>query len=53
MGLTHPSHRRYEWAAKYLLQVPLKEIAGADAEASTVGVGSKKNRAIAGRPIKK
>jgi len=29
--------RRYEWAAKYLLKVPLKEIAGADEDASTVG----------------
>jgi hypothetical protein len=29
--------RRYEWAARYLLRVPLKEIAGADADAATVG----------------
>lgn len=29
--------RRHEWAAKYLLGVRLKEIAGADADVSTVG----------------
>lgn len=36
-GNNTPIERRYEWAAKYLIKVPLKEIAGADAEASTVG----------------
>jgi hypothetical protein len=29
--------RRYEWAAKYLVKMPLKEIAGSDADATTVG----------------
>jgi hypothetical protein len=37
--------RRYEWAAKYLLNVPLKEIAGEDADATTVGTGCQSNRA--------
>ena len=36
-GANTPLERRYEWAAKYLLGVPLKEIAGADADPSTVG----------------
>jgi hypothetical protein len=36
-GGNTPIDRRYEWAAKYLLKVPLKEIAGADADATTVG----------------
>ena len=36
-GENTPIKRRYEWAARYLVKVPLKEIAGADADASTVG----------------
>ena len=36
-GANTPIDRRYEWAAKYLGRVPLKEIAGADAAVSTVG----------------
>ena len=36
-GDNTPINKRYEWAAKYLIKVPLKEIAGADADASTVG----------------
>jgi len=34
-GQNTPLKRRYEWAAKYLLKVPIKEIAGADT--STAG----------------
>lgn len=33
-GGNTPMDRRYEWAARYLLKVPLKEIAGADADAT-------------------
>jgi hypothetical protein len=36
-GDNTPIDRRYEWAAKYLARVPLKEIAGEDADASTAG----------------
>jgi hypothetical protein len=36
-GSNTPIDRRHEWAAKYLAGVPLKEIASADADASTVG----------------
>jgi len=36
-GANTPIDRRYEWAAKRLVKVPLKEIAGADADATTVG----------------
>jgi hypothetical protein len=36
-GGNTPFDLRYEWAAKYLVKVPLKEIAGADADATTVG----------------
>jgi hypothetical protein len=36
-GDNTPLNRRYEWAAKYLLKIPLKEIAGGGADASTVG----------------
>ena len=36
-GGNTPIDRRYDWAAKYLVKVPLKEIAGADADATTVG----------------
>ncbi len=36
-GNNTPMDRRYEWAARYLLKTPLKEIAGADADAATVG----------------
>jgi len=36
-GGNTPIDRRYEWAAKYLLKLPLKEIAGAEADATTVG----------------
>lgn len=36
-GDNTPIVRRYEWAARYLLRVPLKEIAGADADPTTVG----------------
>jgi hypothetical protein len=32
-----PFERRYEWAAKYLLGIPVKEIAGPDDSVSTVG----------------
>ena len=51
-GPNTPIHRRYEWAAKYLLKVPLKEIAGADAEASTVGRVAREIVRLAGWPIK-
>jgi hypothetical protein len=36
-GGNTPMDRRDEWAARYLVKVPLKEIAGADADATTVG----------------
>jgi hypothetical protein len=36
-GENTPTDRRYEWAAAYLVRAPLKVIAGADADASTVG----------------
>ena len=36
-GGNTPIDRRYEWAAKCLMNVPLKEIAGVDADAATVG----------------
>jgi hypothetical protein len=36
-GDNTPMDRRYEWAARYLLKAPIKEIAGADADAATVG----------------
>jgi hypothetical protein len=36
-GDNTPIERRYEWAAKYLARVALKEIAGEDACASTAG----------------
>lgn len=36
-GDNTPIDQRYEWAAKRLVKIPLKEIAGADADASTVG----------------
>jgi len=36
-GDNTPIHQRYEWAAKYLARIPLKEIASEDADASTVG----------------
>ena len=36
-GENTPIDRRYEWAAMYLLKKPLKEIAGADADPTTVG----------------
>jgi len=36
-GENTPIDRRHEWAAKRLVKVPLKEIAGADADATTVG----------------
>jgi hypothetical protein len=36
-GANAPLERRYEWAAQYLAQIPLKEIAGEHANSSTVG----------------
>lgn len=36
-GANAPLDQRYEWTARHLVGVPLKEIAGADADASTVG----------------
>jgi hypothetical protein len=36
-GDNTPIRLRYEWAAKYLARIPLKEIAGENADASTVG----------------
>jgi hypothetical protein len=36
-GTNAPIERRYEWAARYLAREPLKEIAGEDADPSTVG----------------
>jgi hypothetical protein len=36
-GSNAPIERRYEWAARYLVKVPLKEIAGQNADPSTVG----------------
>jgi hypothetical protein len=36
-GTNAPIERRYEWAARYLGGVPLKEIAGENADPSTVG----------------
>jgi hypothetical protein len=36
-GDNTPINRRYGWAAKYLLRAPLKEIAAADADPTTVG----------------
>lgn len=36
-GTNAPVKLRYEWAAKYLVKVPLKEIAGENADSSTVG----------------
>jgi len=36
-GTNAPVERRYEWAARYLARVPLKEIAGENAGPSTVG----------------
>jgi hypothetical protein len=44
--------RRFEWAAKYLLRIPLKEIAGADAEPSTVGRDARNIIKAANWPIK-
>jgi len=51
-GDNTPIERRYEWAAKYLIRVPLKEIAGADAEASTVGRIAREIVRSAGWPTK-
>ena len=36
-GNNTPMDQRYQWAARYLLKTRLKEIAGADADAATVG----------------
>jgi hypothetical protein len=36
-GANAPFERRYDWAAQYLAQIPLKEIAGEHANSSTVG----------------
>jgi hypothetical protein len=36
-GENTPVHRRYEWAAKYVARIPVKEIADENADASTVG----------------
>src|SRR5262245_21464099 len=44
-------NRRYEWAARYLVNVPLKEIAGADADVSTVGRIAREIIQLAGWPI--
>jgi hypothetical protein len=51
-GVNTAIHRRYEWAAKYLVKVPLKEIAGGDAEASTVGRVAREIVRLAGWPTK-
>jgi len=51
-GDNTPIERRYEWAAKYLIRVPLKEIAGVDAEASTVGRIAREIVRSAGWPTK-
>ena len=51
-GKNTPINRRYEWAAKYLVKVPLKEIGGAHAEASTVGRVAREIVRLAGWPTK-
>jgi hypothetical protein len=51
-GKNTPLEQRYEWAAKYLLGVPLKEIADADADASTVGRIARATLREAGWPTK-
>lgn len=51
-GVNTPIDRRYEWAAKYLVKVPLKEIAGADADATTVGRVAREIVRSAGWPTK-
>jgi hypothetical protein len=51
-GGNTPVDRRYEWAAKYLVNVPLKEIAGADADATTVGRVAREIVRSAGWPTK-
>jgi hypothetical protein len=49
-GDNTPLGRRYEWAAKYLSKIPLKEIAGADADPSTVGKVAREIVRLAGWP---
>ncbi len=49
-GANTPIERRYEWAARYLLGIPLKEIAGAEADPSTVGKIVREILQIAGWP---
>jgi hypothetical protein len=51
-GSNTPIDRRYEWAARYLIGVPLKEIAGADADATTVGRVAREIVRLAGWPTK-
>jgi hypothetical protein len=47
-GANTPIDRRYGWAAKYLAKVPLKEIAGADTDATTVGRAAREIIRLAG-----
>jgi len=51
-GNNTPINRRYLWAAKYLVKVLVKEIAGAHAEVSTVGRVAREIVRLAGWPTK-